>query len=216
MNLSYQKEACVENFDEAWLAQHHEAIQAELCSRLDLDGCTPDRHDITRCLEELDMHIKVMIRPVAGTFVASEETFAIMKTEILEMKNLQVQEVVFGMTSIDHRLDIGQIAILRDLAYPMNVTIHKAIDSSIDILADLDLLKQLGGIKSVLTSGGKNTAQEGADMLIKMIDLAGEDVEIIPAGKITYDTVDALHQQLYASVYHGRRIVKLDSRDAMG
>lgn len=207
MDLSYRKEACIENFEEAQNAAQKGADQVELCSKLHLDGCTPDRHDITRCLAELDILIKVMIRPVAGSFVTSLETIKIMKSEIKEMKNLEVKEVVFGLTTINQRLDIEQIATLRDIAYPMGVTIHKAIDTSSDILSDLDLLIQLGGIKSVLTSGGKSTANEGMDILRQMLDMAGDDIEIIPAGKITFENVDALHETLQAKVYHGRRIV---------
>ena len=209
-HLGYTKEACIENFEEALLAQQHGAHQIELCSQLHLDGCTPPKDDVIRCLEELDIHTKVMIRPVAGSFAVTEEVYDQMKSEIIAMKNLGVQEVVFGLTRPDSRLDMNRITTLRDLAHSMDITIHKAIDTSVDILEDLEKLMELGGIKSVLTSGGHNTALAGQSVLRSMIEIAA-DIDIIPAGKITFQNIEDIHRSLNAKIYHGRRIVPLGS-----
>ena len=209
MKSSYRKEACVENFEEASIAVDRGADQIELCSLLNLDGCTPLLYDVVRCLDQLDVHTKAMIRPSVGSlsFHPPIEIYQMMKDDIIAMKDYQVEEVVFGLTTSDHRLDLRRIAQLRDLAYPMSVTIHKAIDTSADILKDLHALKELGGIKSVLTSGGHPTAMEGSSVLKEMITIAGNEIEIIPAGKITPDNVEELHSALLASTYHGRKIV---------
>lgn len=209
MKPSYRKEACVENFKEATVAVDRGADQIELCSLLHLDGCTPLLNDVARCLDQLEVHTKVMIRPSVGSmsFHLPVEIYQVMKDDIIAMKDYQVEEVVFGLTTSDHRLDLQRIAQLRDLAYPMAVTIHKAIDTSVDILSDLQALKELGGIKSVLTSGGHPTAAEGSSILKEMITIAGDEIEIIPAGKITPDNIEALHSTLLASTYHGRKIV---------
>jgi len=209
MNSNYSKEACIESFLEAQAAESHGAKQVELCSRLDLDGCTPHLEDIKKTLHFTNLVIKVMIRPRGGSFVMTTEEISLMKDQIDQMKELQVHEVVYGMSSTDDRLDIDQIARLRDRAFPLPVTIHKAIDSSPEILEDLSKLLQLGGIKSVLTSGGQATAMEGQHMLRDMMSLTGDQIEIIPAGKITHDNVEVLHTLLQAKTYHGRRIVPL-------
>ncbi len=210
MNPLYKNEACIENFEEACIAFNNGAHQIELCSRLDLDGCTPHHHDIINCLERLNMRVKVMIRPTAGSFVISTADIEAMKKEMITMKDLEVQEVVFGMTTVERRLDLDQIAALRDHAYPMEVTIHKAIDTSSDILADTDQLIKMGGIKSILSSGGRPTALEGLSTLREMIKLASDDIQIIPAGKITWENVNNIHELLQNNIYHGRRIVPLD------
>ena len=209
MNLRYRKEACVESYVEAIATESYGVEQVELCSRLDLDGCTPHLEDIKKTLHYTDLWIKVMIRPRGGSFMMTPSEINLMTHQIDQMKELQVHEVVFGVTTDNHRLDIDKIGALRDRAYPLPVTIHKAIDHSPEILEDLSSLVQLGGIKSVLTSGGHATAKEGIQMLQEMMDTAGENLEIIPAGKITHENVDMLHSILKAKTYHGRRIVPL-------
>jgi len=205
--VNYQLEGCVEDFAQARAMEVSGVHQVELCSRLDLDGCTPLIEDVTKCLSQLDILTKVMIRPYPGPFVFDASVFDVMKQEIREMKAIGVKEVVYGITTPDQRLDIQHIAHLRDLAYPMEITIHKAIDTCDNIVFAIEELVQLGGIKSVLTSGGAATAELGQAQLKKMIGLAAEQIEIIPAGKITPHNIRLLHQQLQATTYHGRRIV---------
>jgi len=40
-----------------------------------------------------------------------------------------------------------------------------------------------------------------------MIDIAKNDLSIIPAGKITFKNIIGLHQLINADEYHGRNIV---------
>jgi copper homeostasis protein len=62
-------EACVETLEEAIKAEENGACRLELCSRLDLDGLTPDIELTKQVLEKVSIPIKVMIRPRGGDFV---------------------------------------------------------------------------------------------------------------------------------------------------
>ena len=66
MELNKQKniclEACVENLEEAILAEKKGANRLELCSRLDLDGLTPNFNLTKKVLKKISIPIKVMIR----------------------------------------------------------------------------------------------------------------------------------------------------------
>ena len=99
------------------------------------------------------------------------------------------------------------ISKLRDWAYPMKVTVHKAIDACLDPLYEVERILQAGGIKSILTSGGRKTAIEGADVLRAMIELCAGKIEIISAGKITLDNLNVIHDLIGGHTYHGRKIV---------
>ena len=55
-------EACVETLEEAILAEERGANRLEICSRLDLDGLTPDVKLIKKGLKIISITIKVMIR----------------------------------------------------------------------------------------------------------------------------------------------------------
>ena len=46
-------EACVETLDEALLAQKKGADRVEICSRLDLDGLTPNDSFVKNCINSL-------------------------------------------------------------------------------------------------------------------------------------------------------------------
>lgn len=207
MAKNYKIEACVETFEEALTAQKKGADQIELCGRLDLDGITPDLPLIEKCLKELDIDIKVMIRPRGGIFEYTTDEIAQMKTDIEYCKQLGVQGVVLGMSD-GTRLDIEQINELAKLASPLKVTVHKVIDNTADIILETTrLLSIYDTIDTILTSGGAPTAEDGKAQLKHMIDICKGKINIMPAGKITDLNLESLHTELQTTGYHGRKIV---------
>jgi copper homeostasis protein len=73
----------------------------------------------------------------------------------------------------------------------------------------VSVLKEIGGIKRILTSGGKPTALEGQETIRKMIEVAGEQITILVAGKVTNQNVEEIQNLTGAIEFHGRRIVGL-------
>ncbi len=201
------KEACVESLEEAVLAEQLGADRIELCSRLDLDGLTPDPDLIRQSLSTLSIPVKVMVRPRGGNFIYSEEDLESMEEKIDQCKSMDVTEVVFGVLDQDDKVDIETTARLAKRASPMKVTFHKAIDESPDIFLELEKLRSIPEVTSVLTSGGKTTALEGKEVLKKMIQAAENELTIIPAGRITDQNIKEIHGFIDAREYHGRRIV---------
>lgn len=207
MNRKYRIEACVESFEEALIAQQRGADQIELCSRLDLDGLTPDKDLIKKCVEELTLDIKVMIRPRGGDFTYNAEEISLMKACIDYCKSLKVHGVVFGMLT-EGALNIDIISELAKYASPLMVTVHKAIDYTDDIIAQTKKLVSIHEhIDTILTSGGAKTAQEGGSQLLEMITICRGKINIMPAGKVTEHNLNELHELLQAPAYHGRKIV---------
>jgi copper homeostasis protein len=64
------KEACVETFEEAVLAEQRGANRIELCSDLANDGLTPSYELMQKTCSSLKIPVMVMIRPRAGNFVS--------------------------------------------------------------------------------------------------------------------------------------------------
>jgi copper homeostasis protein len=64
------------------------------------------------------------------------------------------------------------------------------------------------GVDRILTSGGEDTALQGSGMLQKMIEIAGDQLKIIVAGKVTWENFDEIRNLIPSSDYHGRRLVK--------
>ncbi len=201
------KEACVENLQEAINAEKNGADRLELCSSLDLDGLTPDQGLVEEVLENVEIPVKVMIRPRGGDFIYNRDEINKLREEIKNFRQMGVFGVVFGILNANAELDIEKIEYLSDLAKPLNVCIHKAIDVTSDPVTEIKNLKALNCVDSILTSGKARTALEGADLIKRMMVAAGEDINIIVAGKVTEVSLGQLHTIIGAKEYHGRRIV---------
>ena len=200
-------EACVETPEEAIRAELNGAHRLELCSRLDLDGLTPDKDLIRRTVDSLTIPVKVMIRPRAGDFVYSESELEQMIASILLCKQINVKGVVFGILDENNKLNLRQIKMLAELSKPLEVTIHKAIDLTPDILESVTSLKKIGAVSSILSSGGATTAMRGKETLREMIKRAGTVLKVIAAGNITNQNLAELHRFIGSDEYHGRKIV---------
>ncbi|WP_109302399.1 copper homeostasis protein CutC [Aquimarina sp. AU474] len=203
----YIKEACVEGIHQAQVAEQNGAHRIELCADLSVGGITPPLDVISRVKKEIDIPIRVMIRPRGGDFVYSDDEFDLMKKQIRYCHMLKIDGVVFGILKRNNTLDIRRIKTLVELSLPMNIVIHKAIDETPNIIVALKKLLKIDGITSILTSGGKSTALEGKVILKNMVSMAKDTLEIVAAGSITDKNVGELHQFINSGSYHGKKIV---------
>ncbi|MBU3843127.1 MAG: copper homeostasis protein CutC, partial [Candidatus Fusobacterium pullicola] len=62
-------------------------------------------------------------------------------------------------------------------------------------------------VNRILTSGTKETALEGKEILKKMIKEAGDEIIIIVAGKVTKENLDKISTLIPTKEYHGKKIV---------
>ena len=200
------KEACVESFEKALEAQNNGADRIELCENLSVGGTTPSYGTVKICLEKLNIPIFPMIRARGGNFVYSKDEIEIMKEDIKVFKNLGVKGVVLGCLTSDNKIDLELTKTLVNLAYPMEITFHKAID---EISNPLDYIEDLVniGIKRILTSGGKATALEGKDLINEMIKKSNGRLKIVVAGKVTKENLNELSNLISADEFHGKLIV---------
>ena len=124
------KEVCVDSLSDAIKAEKNGANRIELCSRLDKDGLTPSRKLIKSCFNLLKIPIRVMIRPKHPSFVYYENEISQMIEEISYCKKIGVDGVVFGCLDNNFDFNINQIDLLSEIAKPLNVIIHKSINST--------------------------------------------------------------------------------------
>mgnify|MGYP002795329726 CR=1 FL=1 len=85
--------------------------------------------------------------------------------------------------------------------------ITKPFDDTRDPLEGVRELEKMGGVDTILTSGGGATAAEGKEILKQMLNICNGSIELMPAGKITNSNLPELHAFLEARAYHGRNIV---------
>jgi copper homeostasis protein len=200
-------EACVETLEDAILAEQCGADRIELCGDLSLGGVTPSKELTEACLHSLRIPIMAMVRPRGGDFVYDETELTEMKASIEYFKSVGVAGVVFGILDEKNELDLEITRELVDLAQPLLVTFHKAIDDTPDPVVAVGALAQIAGIQRVLTSGGQATALEGATVLRKMRAAVEGKLIVLAAGKVTVENLKQVHAVVRAEEYHGKRIV---------
>ena len=207
MNNTLIFESCVETLQDALTAEKRGANRIELCSALDQDGLTPSEELTRQCVHNLSIPVMAMVRPRGGNFVYAEEEIRQMEVEIEFFKQSGVAGVVFGLLTDDGEIDVENTRRLAKLALPLEVTFHKAIDYSSDVLKSFQELNTVDGITRVLTSGGMDTAWNGREGLKQMQDLPGRRIKIIAAGKVLPENREQIAEFTGVSELHGKRIV---------
>ncbi len=200
------REKCIGSYLEAIEAQELGAERVELCDNLAEGGTTPSYGTIKMVVEKISIPTFVIIRPRGGDFFYTPEEIEIMKEDIKICKSLGVQGVVIGALNRDNTINYEAIKEMVELAKPMSVTFHKAIDELENPVPEVKKLASLG-VNRILTSGTKETAVEGQDILREMVKEAGEDIIVIVAGRVTKENLKEISKLIPTKEYHGKKIV---------
>ena len=157
-------------------------------------------------MEKLTIPAFPIIRPRGGNFHYSKEEIEIMKEDIKVCKSLGAKGVVLGVLTADNKVDFETLKELVDLASPMEVTFHKAVDELENPVEVIDRFVEIG-VKRILSSGTKETALEGKDILNAMIKKADNRIIILIAGKVTSDNFEEVAAAIPSTEYHGKKII---------
>lgn len=187
----FKIEICVEGIDGLVTAQQAGADRVELCASLLEGGLTPSLGVVREALRVGTIPFHVIIRPRGGDFLYSELEFASMIEDVKAMRDLGVVGVVIGCLTGDGEIDEARTKTLVDAARPMKVTCHRAFDMTRDYRAAIEALVR-AGVDRVLTSGQRDTAVEGIDIL--------KDTTAIADGRIVVMACGALDQGNIAQV----------------
>lgn len=201
------KEACVESLQGAVIAERLGADRIELCADLSIGGTTPSYALVSSVKAVLSIPVMVMIRPRDGNFEYSGTELKLMSQAIEICKKIGVDGVVLGILDKYGNIDLSALSRMVELASPLQVTFHKAIDVSRDILASVEQLTNIPGLSRILTSGGMPTALEGRNTINRMIHTAASSLTIIAAGSITSENLYDVAGKINTDEFHGRKIV---------
>lgn len=183
-------------------AQEGGAERVEICSALTVGGLTPSTSLVFTVDQVKDlMHTHILIRPREGDFVYDDLEVWAMEREIVMMNELKVDGVVLGALTKDGEIDMAVMKRLMKQTKYMDVTFSRAFDEVKDMRLALEQLIYLG-VKRVLTSGGAPTAMEGAERIRELVELAGDDIIIMPGGGISSQNIDELERLTGAREFH--------------
>ncbi|MCL4136832.1 UNVERIFIED_CONTAM: hypothetical protein GTU68_008242 [Idotea baltica] len=194
-------EVCIDSVAGAKAAEKGGANRVELCDNLVEGGTTPSFGMVEQCLESSNLPVMMMIRPRGGDFLYDKDEFEVMKRNVLHARTLGVMGVVFGMLTAEGDIDRAQTAQLVEAAGPLSVTFHRAFDMCRNPHKGLELLKELG-IARILTSGQESSAHEGIPLIRELIDLAGDQLIIMPGGGVNEKTLPDIVRLTQAKECH--------------
>ncbi len=191
-------------------AENAGAHRIELCSSMSEGGITPSYGTILWAKQHLKIPIFVMIRPRGGDFEYSNEEIQIMKMDIEFCKNVVVDGVVFGILNSKNSVDTEKCKQLLEVAEGMQTTFHRAFDrSNYPFKALEDIISC--GFDRILTSGQKDTALQGANLIAEIIKKADNKIIIMPGSGVDETNLSDLHKICGANEYHSSAKTKLIS-----
>lgn len=193
-------EVCAYSLESCLAAQEAGADRVELCAAMYDGGTTPSPGTIRLARELLNIELYVMIRPRGGDFLYTELEYRQMKADLLFAKSCGADGVVIGLLDENGRVDVARTRELVELAAPMKVTFHRAFDMTVDYHRALEDVVRAGCYR-ILTSGQRNTAVEGMEVLRELVRenagririMAGSGVGSGNALSLAATGIDALH-----------------------
>jgi len=173
----------------------------ELCAALSEGGTTASFGTIKKCRETFNIQLFPIIRTRSGDFLYSDDEFDIMLNEIRLCKDLGCDGVVIGLLNKNGNIDIKRTSKLVRLAYPLEVTFHRAFDRCKDPFEALEQLIEMG-CQRILTSGQQPTAPQGIDLITQLIKAADERIIIMPGSGVRKENIKELAEKTGAVEFH--------------
>lgn len=194
-------EICVFNTATAIAAAEAGADRIELCENYANGGTTPSYGYLKTTREQVHIPIFPMIRPRGGDYFHSATEIDIIRKDIQLCKDLGFEGVVFGLLNIDGTVDEYNTAKLVELAYPLDVTFHRAFDRCKDPYTALELIIRCGCTR-ILTSGQQPKAPDGKVLIKELVELADDRIIIMPGSGINSSNIEEMKNFTGASEFH--------------
>jgi copper homeostasis protein len=201
------------DINSALITQNAGAHRIELCASMAEGGITPSHGMILKAKELLKTPFFVMIRPRGGDFTYSDEEIQIMKTDIEFCRINAIEGVVSGILTADGHVDKHSCKKLIQAAGAMQFTFHRAFDRATNPFQALEDIIECG-FHRILTSGQKETAIEGAELIAQLNKKAAKRITIMPGSGVTEFNLNDLHSICQCTEYHSSAKMKIPDSNA--
>ena len=210
-------EVCVDSTASALAAKRGGASRLELCADLIVGGTTPSLALVRQVKAETGLPVRALLRPRFGDFCYDSYELAQMEQLAAELVEAGADGIVTGVLTPEGQLNAEAMrpiyAAARRAAEkagrPVACTLHRAFDVSADPFAALETVRSMG-LCTILTSGQAASAPEGAELLGRLVERAGDSVEILVGAGVTAQNIPALAAQTGAHAFHlsGKQVLQ--------
>lgn len=181
--MSYLLEIAVFNIQSALIAQTAGADRIELCENPYGGGTTPSYGTLKTVAEKITIPVFPIIRPRGGDFLYTDEEFEVMKQDLSLCKQFGFQGAVLGLLNADGTIDTERTKRLVDLAYPLEITFHRAFDRAKAPLESMEAIIPTG-CSRILTSGQKPNVGDAMELIGQLIQQADDRIIILPGSGV--------------------------------
>jgi copper homeostasis protein len=196
-----QVEICADSVESAVAAERGGAQRVELCGDLLEGGTTPSTGLIALVRRRIGIGMFVMVRPRGGDFFYTDDEFEVMQQDIRNARELGADGIILGVLDEHAHVDVPRTRHLVELAQPLPVTFHRAIDMTPDPRAALEDVVETGAAR-VLTSGGAAKVTEGLSVVACMVQAAKDRIQVMPGGGVTPETIVSVAEATGATEFH--------------
>lgn len=206
--MSFILEIAVFNIASALLAAKAGADRIELCENPFDGGTTPSYGTLKTVREKINIPVFPIVRARGGDFLYSDEEFEVMKKDVALIKDLGFEGVVIGLLKKDGTIDIQRTSKLVEIAYPLEVTFHRAFDRAAEPLQALEDVINCG-CQRILTSGQVPNAFDGKELMKQLIQQADGRIIIMPGSGVRSNNIRSLVEFTGAEELHSsaRKII---------
>jgi copper homeostasis protein len=185
------------------------ADRIELCANLPEGGTTPSYAHIKKCREAFNTPLFPIIRPRGGDFLYNKDEFEIMVNDIKLCRQLGCDGVVIGLLNMDGTIDIARTGELVEMAYPLEVTFHRAFDRCRDPFAALEELIEVG-CQRILTSGQQPSVgsresivnSKAVELIRQLNEKADDRIIIIPGSGVRKENIKMIAEKTGCTEFH--------------
>jgi copper homeostasis protein len=200
-------EIAVFNYSSAILASTSGADRIELCDNAAEGGTTQSYGVLKLVRQEINLPIFPIIRPRGGDFLYSDGEFEVMKKDVSVCREMGFEGVVTGILNADGSIDKKRCNQLRELAYPMDVTFHRAFDRCRDPYQALEDIIDLG-FQRILTSGQRPYVIDNLPLIATLIQQANNRIIIMPGSGVRSNNLELILQSGAEEVHSSARLMK--------
>ncbi|MCR5006714.1 MAG: copper homeostasis protein CutC [Clostridiales bacterium] len=184
-------EGCIDSVASAAAAARGGADRLEVCADLPVGGTTVRPSVFRQIREQVQIPLRVLIRPRFGDFLFDEMQIREMEEDIRTLKDLGADGVVIGALRPDGTLDTKVLKRLILAAGGLPVTLHRAFDMTRDPMEALETAIGLG-IDTILTSGQRDVCIDGIELLKALHEQADGRIHIMCGSGVKAENIESL------------------------
>lgn len=180
-----------------------ETDRIELNCALELGGLTPSLYTLKAAKQMSTKKIIAMVRPRGAGFIYSANEKDVMFQDAKLFLENGADGIVFGSLNPDHTVDEEFTAKMCSLihSYGKEAVFHKAFDDAEDPFRAAEALIRCNTDR-VLTSGKQPDALKGAELIRRLNDKFGSEIEFLPGGGVNENNITAIIEKSRSKQIH--------------